>query len=114
MKEKMTKPLFYFVGAGGIVVEGTDGGNVDVLFYEDACMALEAGVPAAAGIRVPSGGPHTDKAYIGTYMSLVKRRAISLGLFERHQSSQPAHGGVGAYRGNRDHLRHLFFAKAEG
>jgi hypothetical protein len=123
-KEKMTKPLIYVVGTDGIIASRYDarlGGGVSAASAQELVSAVyELG--DIADIRVvehsnintaPSGGPHTGKAHVGTYMSRMKRRAISSGLLERHQSSQPAHGGIGAYRDNPYRMREIF-AKAGG
>ena len=96
----------------GIVVEGTGGGNVNVPFYEGACMALEAGIPVVAGIRLPSGGPHTGKAYIGSYMSLMKRGAISSGYLSGIKARILLMVALG-HTDNPDRLREIF-AKAGG
>ncbi len=63
----------------GIVVEATGAGNVNLPFYEGVCMAIEAGIPVVAGIRVPSGAPHRGKAYRGSFQSLLEQGAIPSG-----------------------------------
>ena len=64
---------------GGIVVEATGGGNVNLPFYEGVCMAIDAGIPVIAGSRLPSGAPHPGKGYPGSWQSLVRKGAISSG-----------------------------------
>ncbi len=96
----------------GIVVEGTGGGNVNVRFYEGACMALEAGNPVVAGVRLPSGAPHTGKAYLGSYMSLIRQGAISTGYLSGIKARILLMVALGE-TDNRDRLREIF-AQAGG
>lgn len=63
----------------GIIIEATGGGNVNLPFYEGACMALDAGIPVIAGSRLPSGAPHPGKGYPGSWQSLIRKGAISSG-----------------------------------
>lgn len=63
----------------GIVVEGTAGGNVNLAYYEGVCLALEAGIPVVAALRLRSGAPHPGKGYRGSFQSLIAAGAIPSG-----------------------------------
>lgn len=96
----------------GIVVEGTGGGNVNLPFYDGVCLALEAGIPVVAGIRLPSGAPHRGKAYRGSYQSLIKQGAISSGYLSGIKARILLMVALG-HTDSRDRLREIF-AKAGG
>jgi len=91
----------------GIVVEGTGGGNVNLPFYEGVCMALEAGIPVVAGIRLPSGAPHTGKAYRGSYQSLIQQGAVSSGYLSGVKARILLMVALG-HTDRRDRLREIF------
>ncbi|MCZ6874877.1 MAG: asparaginase [bacterium] len=63
----------------GIVVEGWAGAAANHTNFLALCDALQAGIPVILATRVFGGCPHTEKAYPGSYKSLIDRDAISAG-----------------------------------
>lgn len=96
----------------GIVVEATGGGNVNLPFYEGACMALDAGIPVVAGIRLPSGAPHPGKGYLGSWQSLMQKGSISSGYLSGIKARTLLMVALGHTK-DRDQLRAIF-AQAGG
>jgi len=97
----------------GIVVEGTGGGNVNLLFYEGVCAAIDAGIPVVAGIRLPSGAPHAGKGYKGSWQSLIDKGAISSGYLSGIKARILLMVAL-AHTRDRDHLREIFAAAGGG
>jgi L-asparaginase len=93
----------------GIVVEGTGGGNVNLPFYEGVSMALDAGIPVVAGLRLPSGAPHFGKAYRGSYKSLIEKGAISSGYLSGIKARILLMVALG-HTDSRERLREIFAA----
>lgn len=91
----------------GIIVEGTGGGNVNRPFYDGACAALDAGIPVIAGVRLPSGAPHTGKGYAGSFQSLIKHGAIASGYLSGQKARILLMVAL-AHTTDRERLREIF------
>ncbi len=97
----------------GIVVEATGGGNVNLPFYQGVCVALDAGIPVIAGLRLTSGAPHPGKGYPGSFQSLVAKGAISSGFLSGIKARILLMVALG-HTSDRGRLREIFSVAGGG
>ena len=96
----------------GIVVEATAGGNVNLPYYHAIGDAIDSGIPVVVTTRVSAGSPHLGKGYIGSFMSLLAKGAISGGYLSGLKARILLMVALGHSRERSDIAR--IFAKAGG